>query len=193
MVTIHAHTHTLRTVFRTGSAGVFFLVAPVTLATARPAVVGAASSDIMATKFTLPAVGVAVTMTGCSFTLRAAGVALAGVAFTLKCNTTNSHWSSVWVCLFILFRQYLQVLLIMISMFCPTFYLILIITLIISGLHWRLKAMLETFFERQLLKDIYWSLQFRILYFFIHCLALFFVFTVLLRSDSGINWIKDNV
>ena len=51
--------------------------------------------------------------------------------------------------------NYLQVLLIMINMFCLTFYLILIITLIISGLgdmnlHWRLKAMLETF-----LKDSY--------------------------------------
>jgi len=37
-------------------------------------------------------------------------------------------------------------------MFCPTFYLIPIITIIISGpgdmnLHWRLKAMLETFLK----------------------------------------------
>ena len=50
---------------------------------------------------------------------------------------------------------YLQVLLIMINMFCPTSYLIPIITFVISGLgdmnlHWRLKAMLEPF-----LKDRY--------------------------------------
>jgi len=76
-------------------------------------------------------------------------------------------------------------------MFCLTFYLILIITLIISGLgdmnlHSRLKAMLETF-----LKDNYsktyiddYNFVFRTS-FSIHCIVLFFVFTVLLRSDSG--------
>ena len=47
---------------------------------------------------------------------------------------------------------YIQVLLIMINMFCPTSYLIPIITLIISdlgdmNLNWRLKAMLETFLK----------------------------------------------
>ena len=86
-------------------------------------------------------------------------------------------------------------------MFCLTFYLILIITLIIAGLgdmnlHWRLKAMLET-----CLKDSY-SKTFIDRYNFvfctslsIHCIVLFFVFTVLLRSDSGfytLNWIELN-
>jgi len=76
-------------------------------------------------------------------------------------------------------------------MFCLTFYLILIITLIISGLgdmnlHWRLKAMLETF-----LKDSYsktYTDHYNFVFctsFSVRCIVLFFVFTVLLRSDSG--------
>ena len=87
------------------------------------------------------------------------------------------------------------------NMFCLTFYLILILTLIISGLgdmnlHWRLKAMLETF-----LKDSYsktYTDHYNFVFctsFSIHCIVLFFVFTVLLRSDSGfytLNWIELN-
>ena len=76
-------------------------------------------------------------------------------------------------------------------MFCLTFYLILIITLIISdlgdmNLHWRLKAMLETF-----LKDSSYSKTYIDHYNFVFCtyifysLCCFIVFTVLLRSDGG--------
>jgi len=78
-----------------------------------------------------------------------------------------------------------------------TFYLILTITLIISGLgnmnwHCRLKAMLET-----ILKDSYSKTcidHYNFVFctsFSIHCIVLFFVFTVRLRSDSGfytLNW-----
>ena len=80
----------------------------------------------------------------------------------------------------------------MINMFCSTSYLILIITLIISGLgdmnlHWRLKAMLETFLKDSYSKtDIdHYNFVFCTL-FSIHCrpIVLFFVVTVLLRSDS---------
>jgi len=108
------------------------------------------------------------------------------------------QWTSLWRTWK---TNYLQVLLIMINMFCLTFYLILIITLIISGLgdmnlHWRLKAMLETF-----LKDSYsktYTDHYNFVFctsFSVRCIVLFFVFTVLLRSDSGfytLNWIELN-
>ena len=66
---------------------------------------------------------------------------------------------------------------IMINMFCPTSYLIPIITLIISGLgdmnlHWRLKAMLETFFKDSYLKTYIDH------YYFVFCT--FFSFFILL-------------
>ena len=76
-------------------------------------------------------------------------------------------------------------------------YRILIITLIISGLgdvnlHWRLKAMLETFLKDSYSKIGHYNFVF-CTSFSIHCIVFFFVFIVLLRSDSGfytLNWIE---
>jgi len=103
-------------------------------------------------------------------------------------GNATQQWTSLWRTRK---TNYLQVLLIMINMFCLTFYLILIITLIISdlgdmNLHWRLKAMLETF-----LKDSSYSKTYIDHYNFVfftyifYSLCCFIVFTVLLRSDGG--------
>ena len=75
-------------------------------------------------------------------------------------------------------------------MFCLTFYLILIITLIISGLgdmnlRWRLKATQETFLKDSYSKTYIDHCNFVFCTLFsIHCIVFFIVFIVLLRSDS---------
>jgi len=119
---------------------------------------------------------------------------LADVLDSNSIGNATQQWTSLWRTWK---TNYLQVLLIMINMFCPTFYLILIITLIISGLgdmnlHWRLKAMLETFLKDSYSKTYIDCYNFVLCTSFFHCLVLFFIFTVLLRSDSGILHIKLN-
>ena len=62
------------------------------------------------------------------------------------------------------------------------------------NLHSRLKAMLETFLKDNYSKTYIDDYNFVFCTSFsIHCIVLFFVFTVLVRSDSGfytLNWIE---
>ena len=84
----------------------------------------------------------------------------------------------------------------MINMFCPTFYLILIITLIISGLgdinlHWRLKAMLETFLKDSYSKTYIDHYNFVFCTFFtvLCCFSFLLCCCVLTAGFYTLNWI----